>query len=149
MKAIYMLVSFFIVFSCSTKPKEKSSPISIEKATYQYWHGGVKGVGGINIAISGKRIMKNCTYTSIYFLGKSSKTTVNIKDENIVITANINRYKRQNTISSSMQEYGNTSPIKLKYPNLAKNEAVLEYIMDGDLQFIKLSLEKKESMDLE
>lgn len=66
-----------------------------------------------------------------------------------MLTVNINTssLKQDRIISKNKEdEFGNQVPIKPKYLNLKKSEAVIEYLQDGILKYYKVSLTEKEAL---
>jgi hypothetical protein len=146
---IPLIVSVFILLSCgSSKSDKKINHFIVEKATYQNWYGGLKGVRGINIEITGKSISEKAIYQTVFFANKSTKINTAISGNRTILKANINTSTRQNIILSSdrNQEFKNKPPTKPKYPNLSKNEAVIEYTLNGKLNTFKVNLTKKEDL---
>ena len=145
------LILFIIVntFACnSAKQQTNKSPLVIEKAFYQHWYGGQRGVKGIKIEINAKLISKDCTYKTIYYLDKKAEINTKQNGKLIVLKANINTSTRKDRMMSSDIgiEYTNQAPTKPKYPNLTKTEAIIEYIQNGELKYFKLDLVEKKAL---
>ncbi len=145
---IILIVLLYFVYSCnSTKTKQTNKkPITVENAFFQNWYGGRKGVRGVRIKISGKQLIKDCKYTTIYYLNKTAKLDAKIENEIVSLEANINTSKRSEMLSVNVyDEYNNKPPTKVKYPNLSSNEAIIEYRINNELRFMKIALTQKES----
>jgi hypothetical protein len=149
-KLVILILIATALFSCkSTQSKNKVNPINIDLATYQNWYGGREGSRGIKIEINGVPVLQNCTYQTIYFKDKKAEIHTTSKDKNIQLTANINTgYKPEDRMlsSDSNQEYKNKPPVKPKYSNLGKDQAVIEYIYKGKLKSFKIILKKKKDL---
>lgn len=146
--SIFILIGL-VLFSCSTtKSNVQKAPLKIEKATYQNWYGGLEGVRGVKIEISGKEIVKDCNYETIYYLDKKAKLTINKNESTIKLLGNIDTSYRRNRMLSvnTLHEVNNKPPAKLKYPNLTKEEAIIEYIQNGKLKHFKVELVKKKDL---
>ena len=150
-KVLFLLLITFEVFSCKSKQvKTTSNPITINTATYQKWYGGREGSRGIKIEIIGKENLKDCEYKNIYFYNKQAPIYIkNLENDTIELTANINTgYNRHDRILSSdrNKELKNKAPIKPKYPNLGKDEAMIEYLQKGELNSFKITLKQKKDL---
>jgi len=149
MKYLFLILAALSIFACnSTKQKENTNPIVIQKAFYQNWYGGREGIHGIKIEVHAKPVAKDCTYQTMYYLGKQAKIITKQEGENIFLRANINTSTRRNRMLSvdRDKEYGNQAPIKLKYPNLTKNEVLIEYLQNDKLKHFKVPLIRKEPL---
>lgn len=150
MKNIFIAIIIITVTSCKSKQtKSNVKPLSIITATYQNWYGGREGVRGIKIVIKGAQNSKNYTYKDLYFQNKKAAINTTTNDKIIELTANINTGYRTNErilSSNTNKEYKNTPPTKPKYPNLEKDEAVIEYEYQGKLKSFKLLLKKKKDL---
>ena len=148
-KSVILLFVIMGMFSCKSTQSNNNNPLQIETATYQNWYGGREGSRGIKIEIKGKKL-KDCTFKTIYFSNKQAPIDTKITNENeIYLTANINTaYRKHDRILSSdrNKELKNKVPVKPKYPNLGKEEAVLEYVYKEKLQTIKVTLLKKKDL---
>ena len=150
----YIIVTFIIflsIFACNSKKQKSdinSTPLIIQKAFYQNWYGGREGVTGINIEISAKLDSKDCIYQTAYYLNKKAKINTKKNGEFIVLKANINTSTRRDRMLSSDRdkEYGNEAPTKSKYPNLTKNQTVIEYTQNGKLKHFTVDLVEKEAL---
>jgi len=150
MKFIYLLAFIGILNSCNStkKTNKKAVPFNIESATYQNWYGGREGVRGVTIEISVLNTKKKVSFTTVYYLDKKSTITVKNDNGNYILIGNINTslIKNRKLASNPQNEYGNKAPIKPKYPNLAKDEAVLEYTINDELFYKKIKLTKKKDL---
>ena len=148
---VFLLFAIIFFTSCnSTKSKQKEIPFVVQNATYQDWFGGQEGVKGVKIKIVIKSNSKQNNYQTLYYLDKKGKIKSSFNDNNIgVLTVNINTssLKQDRIISKNKEdEFGNQVPIKPKYLNLKKSEAVIEYLQDGILKYYKVSLTEKEAL---
>ena len=153
MKNLYSFIIIIIItlFSCkSNQTKTIINPITINTATYQNWYGGREGSKGIKIEIIGKETLKVCTYKNIFFANNQAPIYAKtIENDQIILTANINTgYNIEDKVLSSdkNKEFKNKAPIKQKYPNLGKNEAMIEYLQKGKLYFFKVTLQQKKDL---
>jgi len=149
-KLLFLIFTSAILISCkSTQSKVNDSPITINSATYQNHYGGREGVRGIKIEINATENLKECSYNTIYFSNKKAKIYTTMKDGNIKLAANINTgYKPEDRMLSvdRDKEFKNKAPIKPKYPNLGKDEAIVEYTYKGALKTFKVILKKKKDL---
>jgi len=148
---VFLLFAIIFFTSCnSTKSKQKEIPFVVQNATYQDWFGGREGVKGVKIKIVIKSNSKQNNYQTLYYLDKKGKIKSSFNDNNIgVLTVNINTssLKQDRIISKNKEdEFRNKVPIKPKYLNLKKSEAVIEYLQDGILKYYKVSLTEKEAL---
>jgi len=160
MHKIGFLMSLFILtlgFSQCTSPKvimkiAHTIEVSKTQAYYQKWVAGVRGGGsGTNLYVN-KSLVKNKELITAYFKGKSVKFDAITENSNIFIArfkGDANQGYDLNMEAEAINEYGNTTPVKKdSIPfKLANNDAVVSYLDNKVLKFIKLkSIPEKEML---
>lgn len=122
------------------------TPFILTKATYQNWYGGVKGVKGVKIVISGKNLQKDIVFKTLYYKDKKTNIIVSNKENRLVLNANINTSTREEKLilhGDSQKEYGNKPPVKSKYPNLKENEVIITYYEKEKELLVRINLKKE------
>ncbi len=146
---VLIIVTLVLLTSCSTKKViHKDTPFTVKEAYFQNWHGGREGARGVKINILAFDLDDKCQLNTVFYLDKQAKLYKKEIDNSIELTANINTaLPRDKMLTGNPQhEYGNKAPTKLKYPNLTKTEAVIEYIHKGILKHIKIKLIEKKAL---
>jgi len=119
------------------------SEASKTQAYYQHWVAGVRGGGsGLDLYIH-KSVVKNKKLITAYFKGKSVKLDPIVESSNVYIArfkGESNQRYDLNMEAEAINEYGNTPPIKKdSIPfNLATNDAVISYLENNTLKYLKL-----------
>lgn len=145
---VLFFIAFFSLFSCNSSKKinqVSSTCDNIKDAYFQHWIGGQEQTGsGTNIHITFSESINDKKLIRIYFQNKVAEPHI-IDDFTIVALFST---KNPDLIleNSPKDEYGNQAPIMVKnFPNLAENEAVLEYLINDKSVFCKISnLKEKE-----
>ena len=137
-------------FSQCTSTKnsmEASKTIELTKEStsevyYQNWVAGVRGGGsGTNLFVS-KTLVENKELLTAYFKGKSADFDPIHEHSNVFIarfTGEANQRHDLNMEVQAINEYGNKAPLKKdSIPfNLAINDAVVSYLENNVLKYIK------------
>ena len=135
---------------------ERKAPFKVVNATYQSWVAGVAGGGsGITIRITLEDVdainaVEYYKIEGIIFRGQTLKPELKQHKFQLIgrYKSMINRQNDQILHSNSIQEYGNTAPVKDKLQNqfnVLDNEVVISYFQKGKLKFFKLKLSKMPS----
>lgn len=118
----------------------KDAPFKITEAYFQKWVAGVQGGGkGTNVYIKLENLNESITIKNLYFQDKMASL--------ISMPLNSNTYeaKFKEEINNDLvmdsdvtKEAANIPPVKTPF-NLEKNEAVISYIENNQLEFFKIS----------
>jgi len=117
---------------------------STSEVYYQNWVAGVKGGGsGTNLFVS-KAIVKNKELITAYFKGRSVGFDPIHENSNVFIArfkGEANQRYDLNMEEEAINEYGNRTPTKKdSIPfNLAINDAVVSYLENNRLKYIKFT----------
>lgn len=112
-------------------------PFVINEVFSQKWVAGTQeGGSGTNIQITLGSIDKEVEIMNVYFGDQISKMH---GKSNSIFIGSINNLKNNDVIMDSdpKKEANNTPPVKMPF-NLAKNEAVISYKLNGKMEFFKI-----------
>ena len=136
---------FFALFlnftNCKTQNIQKEVPFSIIEKSYFKWAGGKKGNQGNTIKIVGNSETTILGFSNIYFQNYKYKVIPEFRGSTFTLIGNRSSYKKDMNMSgNSTEEYGNTPPkIDKDFPfELQKDEAVIEYSINGQVYFHKI-----------
>lgn len=145
---IYLL--FFTLFlnftSCKTQSIQQKAPFNITEKSYFKWVGGKKGNQGTTIKIVGNFETTSLGFSNIYFQNYKYKVVPEINGSSFTLIGSRSSYKKDMNMSgNAVDEYGNTPPKIDKYfPfDLQKDEAVIEYSINGQVYFQKVESVKQ------
>jgi len=151
----FMLTLSFSQCTSTKKTMKIGRTIELTKESntevyYQSWVAGVKGGGsGINLFVS-KSVVENRQLITAYFKGKVVDFDHVEEGENMYIArfkGEANQVNDINMEAEGINEYGNKAPAEKKdFPfKLAFNEAVVSYLENNTLKYLKLiNIHKKE-----
>ncbi|MEE9348605.1 MAG: hypothetical protein V3U80_01005 [Flavobacteriaceae bacterium] len=126
---------------------QANKPFSYSEATYQYSYGGREGVKGAKIEIKGIKPIDDLVFTTVYFNNKKGKIFTTTKDFiSIKGSIDLSDPRPQRAHVEPIEEYGNSAPVKPKYPHLKDNEAVIKYSIKGEEFHWQVTLIKKEPL---
>jgi hypothetical protein len=149
-------IAFYILFSCIALNFsncaggkdvlfEREPPFEVKGAFFQNWVAGIKGGGsGTNVSILLGSIIEEIAVKEIYYMDQVTKAVQdpqNIDKYTGFFKSEINRdvIMDENAVKESM----NTPPSKSPF-TLSKNEAVISYLHNGEIEYYKISnLEEK------
>lgn len=148
-KHILMVIvaMIFIILNqgCAKKlPPQQSLPFTIDAVYYQTWVGGIEGAGsGYNLFLkTTEPLPENVVLTAVYFNNKQAVWEQN-KQESLLFVAHLKNdlRPRESFIlhKDVTQEYGNEMPKKQPQYELAANEAMIFYTVDGQEKVTKIS----------
>jgi len=152
MKYFITIISIVLFLNCAnTKQQmyslEKQAPFTIEKATYHEWVAGVKGGGaGIDISLLIKeQDTTKVILDSIFFRGKKAKIT----DSRGVFVAyfRLNSNLQEELIAPEKKQIeSEENQVKYPFPNLTKEEAILSFVENKKIKYVKITLTKTPSV---
>lgn len=149
-------IAYIILFSCAVisfsncaSGKDvlfvKEPPFKVKAAFFQNWVAGVKeGGSGTNVSIILGSISEEIDVREIYYKEKVANAIQdpqNIDKYTGFFTNELNRDVIMD--EDTMNEAANTPPVKSPF-SLSKNEAVISYLHDGEMEYFKiLNVEEK------
>lgn len=145
MKSLYLiLVAILSIQNCSNQIQDKF-PIPIKEVYHQHWVGGIQGGGsGTGFYIEfGEKLPETIVLKQLFFrngLAQVSKVSESQYLFNFVGTANWGR-RGELEISDVPVPKAIHPPYKIK-----EDEAILEYLYQGETKYFKLSNVKEKEM---
>ena len=125
---------------------EANPPFEVGSAYVQNWMAGVQGGGsGTNFHVNFSNIEEGVVFENVYF-GKRGATLVSSPNVRVQYIGYFKNDINTNVImdGETINEAVNTPPLVSTF-DLADDEAVLSYIVDGNLKHYKISgVERKE-----
>ncbi|MDT8415274.1 MAG: hypothetical protein RQ735_07830 [Flavobacteriaceae bacterium] len=137
---------FIILHQGCAKPlsAQQALPFKIDTVYYQTWVGGIEGAGsGYNLFLkTAEPLPENVVLTAVYFNNNQAVWEQN-KQEPLLFVAHLKNdlRPRESFIlhKDVTQEYGNESPKKQPQYELAADEAMIFYTVDGQKKMSKIS----------
>ncbi len=143
-KTITHIVFFTLLLNftnCKTQSIQQEAPFTLVEKSYFKWAGGKKGDQGTTIKIVGNFETTSLGFSSIYFQNYKFKVIPEIKANTFTLIGNRSSLKEDiNMSGNALDEYGNKPPkLDEKIPfDLQKDEAVIEYSINGQIYFHKI-----------
>ena len=138
----FIFFTLFLNFtSCKTQNIQKEAPFNIIEKSYFKWAGGKKGNQGTTIKIVGEFETSSLDFSAVYFQNYHFKVVPEFRGSTFTLIGNRSSYKKDMNMSgNATEEYGNTPPkIDEDFPfDLQKDEAVIEYSINGQVYFSKV-----------
>jgi hypothetical protein len=150
MRTIKILSILFLLLGfsqCGGSTLVKKSTLKVEKAFYNKWFGGQRGVRGTKVEIHLKDASE-VIFVALYFQGKRTKVEVSQMEKFTRIIAHFSTLKRKNRNlildADITKELENTLPSLEEFPfQLKENEAILSYKKEGKTLYFKIENIKK------
>ena len=153
---IFTMCLFLVLTSCASKKELSTSPsFQIEGATVQKWLAGMqKGASGYMLSIPVYGMDNDIVLDQVFYKGQVSSLTIETAADHVTATAKfydaIHLTKDINMSEDSKDEFGNKPPSSIKsnkdFPfELQENEAVLSYIEENQLKYVKVTNIKEKS----
>ena len=150
MRTIKILSILFLLLGfsqCGGSTLVKKSTLKVEKAFYNKWFGGQRGVRGTKVEIHLKDALE-VIFVALYFQGKRTKVEVSQMEKFTRIIAHFSTLKRKNRNlildADITKELENTLPSLEEFPfQLKENEAILSYKKEGKTLYFKIENIKK------
>ena len=137
----------------TNKALEENTPFNIQEAYFQSWIAGVEGGGsGINVFIPVTNLEEGVSLEFIYFRNNKAKLEVKPQNTSLYIgyflTEGNTRKADMIMSGNGLDEYGNEVPkVQKDIPfELKANEAIIEYNHNGEVKYMKVNLEERESV---
>ncbi|AQS94429.1 hypothetical protein BXQ17_10295 [Polaribacter sp. BM10] len=142
MKILTILTILFGFSQCGSSSIIKNPVFKVEKAFYNNWVGGQKGVAGTKLEIQLENALE-IEFDSIYFQNKIAKAEVVVNGNKVQLighfSSNVNIKRDVILDSNPTKELENTLPTVKKFPfQLEKNEAIISFNKDGKSVFYKV-----------
>ena len=150
MRTIKILSILFLLLGfsqCGGSTLVKKSTLKVEKAFYNKWFGGQRGVRGTKVEIHLKDASE-VIFVALYFQGKRTKVEVSQMEKFTRIIAHFSTLKRKNRNlildADITKELENTLPSLEEFPfQLKENEAMLSYKKENKTVYFKIENIKK------
>lgn len=123
----------------------KEPPFKVQTAFFQNWVAGTEAGGsGTNVSIMLGTIMEEIEVKEIYYLDDVVKAVRDAQNLDKYTGYFVNELERDFIMDeNAIKEATNTPPEKSPF-TLTKNEAVISYMHDGEMEYYKISnLEEK------
>ena len=144
-KTIGYIVLFALLLNftnCKTQSIQQEAPFTIIEKSYFKWAGGKKGDQGTTIKLVGNFETTNLGFSNIYFQNYKYKVIPELRGNTFTLIGNRSSLKKDMNMSgNAIDEYGNTPPeLDKEIPfDLQKDEAVIEYSINGQVYFHKVA----------
>lgn len=149
MKIVSVFIIIFGFSQCKSIKLETNPPFKITKASYENWTGGQPGVRGTNVKIYYTSATE-VAFEQVYFRNRVTKLEPRKAIIGKLIIGYFNTSTRQNEVvldANPAKEINNPVPNITKFPfELNENDAIISYIIKGELKYYKIkSIQKKQS----